>query len=176
MARGSRGGGRPSGGGGRGYTLRGKNGKINYVGTTNNPGRRAEEHKSEASPGDYKRKPSPCRAVWQNSGKPVGSRRTGTITAGRIHPKQDQERDCLVLQRRVAKYGVSPLYSATGEVSRYVHGSTLSGSNCSRKSPRRINRRCSTSRTWAPGRDTSARPCHVSEPQSHTHWRRYGLI
>ena len=47
MARGSRGGGRPSGGGVRGYTLRGKNGKIDYVGTTNNPGRRAGEHKSE---------------------------------------------------------------------------------------------------------------------------------
>ena len=51
MARGSRGGGRPSGNGVRGYTLRGKNGKINYVGTTNNPSRRAAEHKAEGKPG-----------------------------------------------------------------------------------------------------------------------------
>ena len=51
MARGSRGGGRPSGGGVRGYTLRVRNGKINYVGTTNNPGRRAGEHKSDGKSG-----------------------------------------------------------------------------------------------------------------------------
>ena len=29
----------------RGYTLRGRNGRVNYVGVTNNPGRRASEHK-----------------------------------------------------------------------------------------------------------------------------------
>ena len=51
MARGSRGGGRPSGNGVRGYTLRGRNGKINYVGTTNDPGRRAGEHKSDGKSG-----------------------------------------------------------------------------------------------------------------------------
>lgn len=51
MAKGSRGGGRPSGSGVRGYTLRGKNGKINYVGTTNNSGRRAAEHKSDGKTG-----------------------------------------------------------------------------------------------------------------------------
>ena len=37
MARGSRGGGTLSGSGFRGYTLRGKNGKINYVGTHQQP-------------------------------------------------------------------------------------------------------------------------------------------
>ena len=47
MARGPRGGSRPSANGVRGYTLRGRYGKINYVGTTNNPGRRAGEHKSD---------------------------------------------------------------------------------------------------------------------------------
>ena len=51
MAGRSRGGGRPSGKGVRGYTLRGKFGKINYVGTTNNPARRAGEHMSEGKPG-----------------------------------------------------------------------------------------------------------------------------
>lgn len=51
MATGARGGGRPSGNGVRGYTLRGKNGKINYVGTTNNPSRRAAEHQAEGKPG-----------------------------------------------------------------------------------------------------------------------------
>ena len=29
----------------RGYTLRGRNGRVNYVGVTNNPGRRAAQHK-----------------------------------------------------------------------------------------------------------------------------------
>ncbi len=51
MARGSRGGGRPSGGNVRGYTLRGSNGKVNYVGTTNNPARRAAEHAAEGKRG-----------------------------------------------------------------------------------------------------------------------------
>ena len=51
MAGGSKCGGRPSGSGVRGYTLRGRNGKINYVGTTNIPGRRAGEHKSEGKSG-----------------------------------------------------------------------------------------------------------------------------
>ena len=51
MARGSRGGGRPSGSSVRGYTLRGRNQKINYVGTTNNPGRRTGEHKSDGKSG-----------------------------------------------------------------------------------------------------------------------------
>ena len=51
MPKGSKGGGKPSNSGVRGYTLRGKNGKINYVGTTNNPGRRAEEHKTDGKSG-----------------------------------------------------------------------------------------------------------------------------
>lgn len=51
MPRGARGGGRPSGRGVRGYTLRGPNGKINYVGTTNNPSRRAGELKAEGKSG-----------------------------------------------------------------------------------------------------------------------------
>ena len=54
---GSRGGrGKPSSGGSRGkaqgYTLRGKNNQIKYVGITNNPGRRASEHKAEGKSGD----------------------------------------------------------------------------------------------------------------------------
>ena len=51
MARGPRGSGRSSGGNVRGYTLRGASGKVNYVGTTNNAGRRAAEHKAEGKPG-----------------------------------------------------------------------------------------------------------------------------
>ena len=51
MARGARGGGRPSGGKTQGYTLRGRNGRINYVGTTNNPSRRAGEHKADGKSG-----------------------------------------------------------------------------------------------------------------------------
>ena len=31
----------------RGYTLRGRNGRVNYVGITNNPSRRAGEHKQD---------------------------------------------------------------------------------------------------------------------------------
>ena len=59
MARGSRGGGRPSGSGVRGYTLRGRNQRINYVGTTNNPGRRAGEHKSEGKSGELQTETRP---------------------------------------------------------------------------------------------------------------------
>ena len=51
MAGGLESGGRPSGSGVRGYTLRGRNGKINYEGATNNPGRRAGEHNSEGKSG-----------------------------------------------------------------------------------------------------------------------------
>ena len=50
MAR-SNNGGKSSGKGVQGYTLRGKNGKVNYVGTTNNPSRRAGEHSDEGKPG-----------------------------------------------------------------------------------------------------------------------------
>ena len=59
MARGSRGGGRPSGNGVQGYTLRGRNGKINYVGTTNNPGRRAAQHKSDGKSGQLQTETRP---------------------------------------------------------------------------------------------------------------------
>ena len=38
----------------RGYTLRGKNGRINYVGITNNPKRRAGELKSDGKSGKMK--------------------------------------------------------------------------------------------------------------------------
>ena len=86
MARGSRGGGRPSGSGFRGYTLRGRNGKINYVGTTNNPGRRAGEHKSNGKTGRLQTETGLCRGERQSGGKPTGSRRTGTITVERTHP------------------------------------------------------------------------------------------
>ena len=59
MAKGSRGGGRPSGGKAQGYTLRGPHGKINYVGTTNNPGRRAAEHKGEGKSGNLRTETRP---------------------------------------------------------------------------------------------------------------------
>ena len=36
----------------RGYTLRGKNGRIGYVGVTNNPDRRAAEHKQDGKRGN----------------------------------------------------------------------------------------------------------------------------
>ena len=47
---------RSSGGqrGVRGYSLRGRNGRINYVGVTNNPGRRATEHKQSGKRGSMK--------------------------------------------------------------------------------------------------------------------------
>ena len=48
---------RPSGGnrgGVRGYTLRGRNGQINYVGVTNNPSRRAGEHRQDGKRGSMK--------------------------------------------------------------------------------------------------------------------------
>jgi len=35
----------------RGYTLRGKGGRINYVGITNNPRRRAAQHRSSGKRG-----------------------------------------------------------------------------------------------------------------------------
>ena len=35
----------------RGYTLRGRNGRINYVGVTNNPRRRAAEHRQNGKLG-----------------------------------------------------------------------------------------------------------------------------
>lgn len=38
----------------RGYTLRGRNGRINYVGVSNNPGRRAAEHKNAGKRGSMK--------------------------------------------------------------------------------------------------------------------------
>ena len=48
---------RPSGGnrgGVRGYTLRGRNGRVNYVGVTNSPTRRAGEHKRDGKRGSMK--------------------------------------------------------------------------------------------------------------------------
>ena len=38
----------------RGYTLRGRNGRIKYVGVTNNPGRRAAEHRKSGKAGKMK--------------------------------------------------------------------------------------------------------------------------
>ena len=38
----------------RGYTLRGRRGRVNYVGITNNPARRHGEHKQEGKPGSLK--------------------------------------------------------------------------------------------------------------------------
>ena len=57
MPRYGRGGARRSSGGQRGvrgYSLRGRNGGINYVGVTNNPGRRATEHKHSGKRGSMK--------------------------------------------------------------------------------------------------------------------------
>ena len=51
------GGSRPSGerqSGVRGYTLRGRNGRVNYVGVTNSPSRRAAEHKQGGKSGSMK--------------------------------------------------------------------------------------------------------------------------
>ena len=36
------------------YTLQGEHGRINYVGTTNNPARRAAEHQASGKPGGMK--------------------------------------------------------------------------------------------------------------------------
>ncbi len=38
----------------RGYTLRGRNGRINYIGVSNNPDRRAAEHKKDGKRGSMK--------------------------------------------------------------------------------------------------------------------------
>ena len=38
----------------RGYTLRGRNGRIKYVGVTNSPGRRAAEHRKSGKTGKMK--------------------------------------------------------------------------------------------------------------------------
>lgn len=60
-----------SGGKAQGYTLRGKNNQIKYVGITNNPGRRASEHKAEGKSGAMKvetRKISrPAARRWEQS-------------------------------------------------------------------------------------------------------------
>ena len=85
MARGSRGGGRPSGGGVRGYTLRGKNRKINYVGLPTTQGGELGSTSLKVSLDGCKRKPGPRRAERPKGGKPIGSRRTGTIMAVRTH-------------------------------------------------------------------------------------------
>ena len=51
----SGGGSRPAAGRGvRGYTLRERNGRIGYVGVTNNPGRRAAEHQQDGKRGNMK--------------------------------------------------------------------------------------------------------------------------
>ena len=93
MAKGSRGGGRPSGGSVRGYTLRGNNGKVNYVGTTNSTGRRAAEHKSEGKSGRLQAENSPYVA-WRR--RAMGSESTehvsGQSWGEEPTPQQDQER------------------------------------------------------------------------------------
>ena len=64
----------PSGGSrskARGYTLRGKNNRINYVGITNNPGRRASEHKQAGKSGEMKvetrKMPRTAAHNWEQS-------------------------------------------------------------------------------------------------------------
>lgn len=57
MARNGRIGARKTSGGrskARGYTIRGKHGRIDYVGVTNNPARRASEHKQAGKKGTLK--------------------------------------------------------------------------------------------------------------------------
>ena len=43
----------------RGYTLRGRNNRVDYVGITNNPGRRAGEHKQDGKRGSMKAETQP---------------------------------------------------------------------------------------------------------------------
>ena len=104
MAGGSKSGGRPSGSGIRGYTLRGRNGKINYVGTTNIPGRRAGEHKSEGKSG---RLQTETRPMSRGGGGAVGSRPAQDVPgqSRRKEPTSKQNRTRIVdTGRRVPRF------------------------------------------------------------------------
>ena len=63
----------------RGYTIRGRYGRIDYVGVTNNPGRRASEHKRAGKRGKIKvetRAMSPASAKGWEAGRLANYRRT----------------------------------------------------------------------------------------------------
>ncbi len=55
----------------QGYTLRGKNNRIEYVGITNNPTRRAAEHKREGKPGslnvETRKMSRPAAHKWEEN-------------------------------------------------------------------------------------------------------------
>ena len=70
----------------RGYTLRGRNGRIRYFGVTNNPGRRASQHKRDGKTGKMRvEKPTPA-GLLPSSGREGSLLPTGDATTGRIHP------------------------------------------------------------------------------------------
>ena len=60
----------------RGYTLRGRNGRINYVGVSNNPTRRAAEHKQDGKRGSMKVE---TRAMSREAAQRWESRRLNTF-------------------------------------------------------------------------------------------------
>lgn len=86
----------PSGGGSRskaqGYTLRGKNNQIKYVGITNDPGRRATEHKAEGKSGAMKvetpKMSRPAAHKWEQ--KKLGTYRGNN---GGKNPPQNKTRN-----------------------------------------------------------------------------------
>ena len=51
----------------RGYTLRGRNGRVNYVGVTNNPRRRASEHRTEGKSGTMRVETRPMSREFARS-------------------------------------------------------------------------------------------------------------
>ena len=55
----------------QGYTLRGKNGRINYVGITNDPQRRASEHRQEGKSGsmnvETRKMSRPAAREWETN-------------------------------------------------------------------------------------------------------------
>ena len=80
----------------RGYTLRGRNGRLAYVGVTNNPGRRAAEHRQDGKRGGMKVETRPMSREaarrWKACRSPSISRRKEST------PEQDSEWwvECLI--------------------------------------------------------------------------------
>ena len=75
----------------RGYTLRGKNGRINYVGITNNPKRRAGELKSDGKSGKMKVE---TKSMPRNSARGWETKRLSKYrrTHDGDNPRQNQTR------------------------------------------------------------------------------------
>ena len=68
-----------TGGAVRGYTLRDSNGRIKYVGVSNNPRRRAAEHKRDGKRGKLKVETRPMSRAYARrweTGKIAGHRKT----------------------------------------------------------------------------------------------------